>query len=363
MTQAKIAVIGLGLIGTSFGLNLTKNKKRNYTVVGYDIERGRERTAEKAGAIDKRSGSIKEAVTDANVVIIATPPLAAKTVLEELKDYVHGDALVTDTCSTKAEFLDHATRILPKSVNIIGGHPLAGSDESGPSAAKTDLFEGAAWALTPSTTASETSVKTILALIEQTGAYPVFVDPIEHDQHVASVSHVPLLLSVALFRMVRDSNFWDDASVLAGPAFNEMTRLAKGDPEMGRGIIETNQTALTAWLKNYRDELGIIIEGLEAGHDIIGEVQEKESDDDEENLRAVSGYEMLTSLLQQTQTERLIFDEIPKGRQIPETGDGTTPTFGDTMGQMLMGGYLYGRLKDRMQDLDRKEEELKRRER
>ena len=142
-----------------------------------------------------------------------------------------------------------------------------------------------------------------------------------------------------------------------------MTRLAKGDPEMGRGIIETNQTALTAWLKNYRDELGIIIEGLEAGHDIIGEVQEKESDDDDENLRAVSGYEMLTSLLQQTQTERLIFDEIPKGRQIPEKGDGTTPTFGDTMGQMLMGGYLYGRLKDRMQDLDRKEEELKRRER
>ena len=57
--------------------------------------------------------------------------------------------------------------------------------------------------------------------------------------------------------------------------------------------------------KNYRDELGIIIEGLEAGHDIIGEVQEKESDDDDENLRAVSGYEMLTSLLQQTQTERL----------------------------------------------------------
>ena len=363
MTQAKIAIIGLGLIGTSFGLNLTKNDKRNYIVVGYDIKRGRERTAEKAGAIDKRSPSIKEAVTDANIVIVATPSLAAKTVLEELPDYIHSDALITDTCSTKAVFMEHATEVLPQSVNIIGGHPMAGSDKSGPAEANINLFEGAAWALTPSPTASDTSVKTIVALIEQAGAYPIFVDPVEHDQHVASVSHVPLILAVTLFRMVRDSNFWDDASVLAGPAFSEMTRLAKGDPEMGRGIIETNQIALTAWLKNYRDELGIIIEGLEAGHDIIGEVQEKESKKKEANLRAVSGYEMLTSLLQQTQTERLLFDELPKGRQIPKTGDGNTPTFGDTMGQMLMGGYLYGRLKDRMQDLDRKEEELKRRER
>ena len=82
MPQAKIAVIGLGLIGTSFGLNLAKNKKRNYTVVGYDIERGRERSAEKAGAIDKRSSSIKDAVSDANVVIIATPILATKTIID-----------------------------------------------------------------------------------------------------------------------------------------------------------------------------------------------------------------------------------------------------------------------------------------
>ena len=362
MPQAKIAIIGLGLIGTSFGLNLTKNNKRNYTVVGYDIERRRERSAEKAGAIDKRSSSVKDAVTDANVVIIATPLLATKTIIDELKDYVHPDALVTDTGSTKTLFMEYATELLPTSVNIVGGHPMAGSDESGPDSANVQLFEGAAWALTPSPLASETSVKTLLALIEQTGAHPIFVDPKEHDQHVASVSHVPLLLSVTLFRMVRDSNFWDDASVLAGPAFNEMTRLAKGEPEMGRGIIETNQKALTDWLKRYRDELGIIIEGLEAGENIIGEVEESESEEDS-SLRAVTGYEMLTSLLQQTRTERLMFDELPKGRQIPQTGDGGTPTFSDTMGQMLMGGYLYGRLKDRMQDLDRREEELKQRER
>ncbi len=217
MAQPRIAIIGTGLIGTSIGLNLTARKGRSYEVVGADKDRGNLRTAKKMGAIDRDVQSLEEVTEGAGLVIIAVPAMSARQLFQELGKVIEPGTIVTDTCSTKADILRWAAEYLPESVHFVGGHPMAGRERSGPEAASIDLFQDATWAITPSPRADEGAVSAVLGVVEAMGAIPLYIDPMEHDQYAAAVSHLPLLTSVALFRMVRDSHGWEDASLLAGP--------------------------------------------------------------------------------------------------------------------------------------------------
>jgi prephenate dehydrogenase len=221
MAQSRIAIIGTGLIGTSLGLALAARKDRNYEIVGVDRDRANARQAKKMGAIDREVGSLEEALKGSGLVVIAVPVLGAKRILQEMGPYLEPNAIVTDTCSTKADILRWAGEFLPEIIHFVGGHPMAGREQSGPGAASADLFKGASWAVTPSPRANEQAVETILGLIEAVGAVPLYIDPAEHDNYAAAVSHLPILLSVGLFRMIRDSQGWEDASLLAGPGFRD----------------------------------------------------------------------------------------------------------------------------------------------
>ena len=321
MADSKVTIIGTGLIGTSLGLNLTARKGRAYEVVGLDRDRSRARTARRLGALDRDVGSLEEAVEDASMVILAVPVRAARRLLQDMVPWLAEGAIVTDTMSTKADFMQWAAELLPESVSVIGGHPMAGSDQSGPQAASEDLFQGAAWVLTPAPRATEGAVEVLMGLIESVGARPIYVDPAEHDELVAAVSHMPMLLSVALFRMARDSSCWEDASLLSGPAFRQMTRLAKGDPVMGTDIVATNREAILSWLGRFRDELSTVMRAVELGD------------------------ETTADLLTRTQADRETFENAPLERQPPKRG-AASPSGSDTMGQLLFGGALYDRMKE-----------------
>jgi prephenate dehydrogenase len=196
---------------------------------------------------------------------------------------------------------------------------MAGREQSGPGAASIDLFRDATWAVTPSPRANEDAVSTILGLVEAMGAVPLYIDPAEHDQYAAAVSHLPLLTAVALFRMVRDSQGWEDASLLAGPGFRDMTRLASGDPTMSRDIMATNRDAVLHWLGRLQDELSTIRTALESGGDALAD------------------------LFRSTQMDRDIFIANPPVRRRPEGP--AAPSAQDSIGRMFVGG-LYDRLKD-----------------
>ncbi|HEX6032502.1 MAG TPA: prephenate dehydrogenase/arogenate dehydrogenase family protein [Tepidiformaceae bacterium] len=318
MPQSRIAIVGTGLIGTSLGLALAARKERNYEIVGVDRDRGAAREAKKMGALDKEVGSLEEALKDSGLIVIAVPVLAARRILQDMGPYLEPGAIVTDTCSTKADILRWAAEFLPESVHFVGGHPMAGREQSGPKGAAPDLFQGATWAVTPSPRAVEQAVETVLGLVETVGAVPLYIDPAEHDNYAAAVSHLPILLSVALFRMVRDSHGWEDASLLAGPAFRDLTRLASGDPAMSRDIMATNRDAVLHWIGRFEDELDTIRKAIELGGD------------------------PLRDLFTSTQLDRDAFITIPPQRRLPEGP--VAPSAQDQIGRMFAGGF-YDKLK------------------
>lgn len=318
MAQSRIAIVGTGLIGTSLGLALSARPERNYEIVGVDRDRSESRQAKKMGALDRDVGSLEETLKGAGLVVIAVPVLAAKRILQEMGPYLQPGAIVTDTCSTKNDMLRWATEFLPENVHFVGGHPMAGREHSGAKSASADLFKGASWAVTPSTRAPEQAVETVLGLIEATGAIPLYIDPAEHDNYAAAVSHLPILVSVGLFRMVRDSLGWEDASLLAGPGFRDLTRLASGDPAMSRDIMATNRVSVLHWLGRFQDELDTIRQAIELGGD------------------------PLTDLFTSTQLDRDSFIINPPERRVPEGV--APPSTQDQIGRMFVGGF-YDRLK------------------
>ena len=335
MAQSRITIIGTGLIGTSIGLALAARDNRQYDIVGADRDRNFARTAKKMGALDKDVGSLEEAVEGAGLVILATPVMATRQILQDMGRYLAPGAVVTDVCSTKADIMRWAQEFLPDSANFVGGHPMAGKEHSGPGAGDAALFKGATWAITPSARADERAVGVVLGMIETLGANPLYIDPSEHDQYAAAVSHLPLVMSVALFRMVRDSHGWEDASLLAGPGFKDLTRLASGDPTMSRDIMMTNREAVLHWINRLQNELSTIKEALNTGHEPV--------------------YDLFRS----TQMDRDTFLMNPPERRRPEGVE--APSAQDAMGRLFVGG-LYDKLKmatDRMQASPPKPDEAK----
>src|SRR5205823_10760838 len=114
--------------------------------------------------------------------------------------------------------------------------------------APATLSRDRAYPIIPSTTGTEGAIKSVLGLISILGAEPVFIDAEEHDQYVAAISHMPLILSSALFTLVRNSPAWHEISPLASSGFRDLTRLASGDPQMSHDICVTNPDGVLHWL-------------------------------------------------------------------------------------------------------------------
>ena len=254
--MTRVAIIGTGLIGASIGLGLHEHADaKSLEIVGFDRNGQRARTAEKRNAIDKRERSAMVAAAGAALVVLSTPVLAMREVMEEIGGVLTPGAIVTDTGSTKAEVLSWAQELLPKGVNFVGGHPLAGKTEVGADHADPKLFDGARWVLVPTRSATREAVQTVTGFAAGLGAKPMFMDAAEHDAYVAAVSHLPMLAAAALFRLTRDSEAWPELSMLAAGGFRDTTRLAGTDEQMAHDIAITNRDQLVHWLQRYRAAL------------------------------------------------------------------------------------------------------------
>ena len=254
--MTRVAIIGTGLIGASIGLGLREHvDAKAIEIVGFDREGQRARSAEKRNAIDKRERNAMVAVDGAALVVLSTPVLAMREVMEEIGGVLMPGAIVTDTGSTKAEVMTWARELLPSTVNFIGGHPMAGKTEVGAEHADPRLFDGARWALVPTREASQEAVQTVASIVSGFGAKPMFMDAEEHDAYVAAVSHLPLLAAAALFRLTRDSEAWPELSMLAAGGFRDSTRLAGTDEQLAHDIAITNRDQVVHWLQRYRSQL------------------------------------------------------------------------------------------------------------
>ena len=253
MAHNRVAILGTGLIGSSVGLAL-KALRPQTQVVGYDASGENLRRAQSAKAIDRR-GSLRDALADADLVIISTPVGSMKMLFEEMAPLLPVHALVMDTGSTKAQVLRWAEDLLPNGVRFIGGHPMAGKTETGPDAADAKLFNGAVWCLAPLPSAERDAIDEAVRLVESLGASPYFLDPDEHDGLVASVSHLPYLMSVALISHLGREKSWRVTASLAAGGFAYSTHLTDSDPQMFADIVRTNRDNIARRLDLYIAEL------------------------------------------------------------------------------------------------------------
>ncbi len=334
--MARIAIIGLGLIGGSLGLALKRSRLRDTEIVGFSRSRETREKARKAGAIDRAASDARDAAKDAAIVIIATPILTIPQTMEDIAPVLPANCVVTDVASTKGRVMRWAAELLPAHVSFVGGHPMAGKEQSGIDAADGGLFEGKPYCVVPSSQADEAAVNVVVGLADLVGAKPLFMDAEEHDSYVAAVSHLPLVASTALFSLVRGSAAWPEMSRLASSGFRDVTRLASGSPEMSEDICRTNRENVVHWLDRMVAEIRKYRELIES--------------DDEE------------ALFQAFATAKRERDEFLAGGAKPRR-DERPAEAGVSVSDLLLGRWATQRTREIVKSLEQKPPSQRRRER
>jgi prephenate dehydrogenase len=226
-----VAIVGLGLMGSSFALAL-KAARPDLVVVGSDRDPATVRKALEREVVTS-AGTDLDIVEMADVVVVAVPILAVREVFAGLGPRVAGK-VVTDMASTKVTVMQWAAT---SGIELVGGHPMCGKEAAGIDAADPSIFKGAPWVLTVADPA-------VTAMVESVGAHPLVVDPETHDRLVSGVSHAAFLLSVGYVLALSGDADWPAASQLAASGFRDMSRLAAADPGLYEGIVRTNRANL-----------------------------------------------------------------------------------------------------------------------
>jgi prephenate dehydrogenase len=251
-----VEIIGAGLVGTSIGLAL---RRAGVDVLLVDENSDHLRTASGLGA-----GRPATAEDQPQLVVVAVPPDHLGAVIRAA--LARTRAVVTDVGSVKSGPLAAVTGA-PGLERYVGGHPMAGSERSGPLAASPALFDGRPWAVTPHETSEAGAVEVVEALARLCGAVPVRLSPVEHDAAVARTSHVPHVLASLVAGQLLNAPA--DHLTLSGQGVRDVTRVAGGDPVLYGQIVSANGDQVLALLLDVRDRLDDVIEALD-GRDRAG---------------------------------------------------------------------------------------------
>ncbi len=255
-----VLIVGVGLIGGSLGLALRDSPVVN-KVIGVDTDRKSLKKARDIGAIDY-AASLEEGVKQAEVIFLCTSTGCYSSIVEKIKPWLKPGTIITDVGSTKQEVMN-IFNSLPVDVWTIGGHPMAGSETKGINGADRYLFENAVYILTPEKNTPDYIVKSLMKLLETTGARVKIMEAAFHDKLVAAVSHVPHLAAVALVGITEGES---EKLMMAAGGFRDTTRIASSNPELWVDILFSNCTFLLEELENFINRLHSIKQALETNN-------------------------------------------------------------------------------------------------
>jgi len=256
----RIAVLGVGLIGGSVGL--AARERLDADVRGFDPDAGRLDSARELGAVSTAHGSVADAVDGAEIVFCAGPVATLPALAREALDAAGGDAAVTDVGSVKREL----TAALGSDPRFIGGHPLAGAETAGVENARTDLFDGARWYLTPTERTGGVIYDRVQRAVADLGARPQAIDPEAHDRLMATVSHLPhVLANLLVERAAKAAGDEEERLPETGPSFRDATRVAGANPAIWGDILTINGEAIAAEAEAVASELERLAAKLREG--------------------------------------------------------------------------------------------------
>ena len=251
-----VCIIGLGLIGGSIGLSMKKNNFES-KIIGYaKTEKTLSRAVER-GLVDDTEKNLVKAVNGADLIILATPLSTFKPIIKEIAPFLKKGSIVTDTGSAKFTVLEELKDLIPKEVEFIPGHPIAGTEESGPDSGFPELFENRWCILTPTKNNSEENVKRIKYFWELLGSKVEIMDALHHDKVLAITSHIPHLIAYNIVGTANDLANVTDSEVVKYSAggFRDFTRIAASDPKMWSDIFTYNSEAVLEMLDLFSNDL------------------------------------------------------------------------------------------------------------
>lgn len=259
----KIVIFGVGLIGGSVALAL---KKAGSTAQIVGVGRSSEslQAALDLGVIDTATSDIADAVKDADIILIAAPVAQTPSILSAIKPHLTASTVITDAGSTKGDVLQCAQEILGEQFSqFVGGHPIAGAEKSGVTAAMADLYTNKNVVLTPASATNPEAIQRVKTLWLTCGANVSEMSAATHDGIFAAVSHLPHLLAFALVDDIATRPNAEQLFGFAASGFRDFTRIAGSHPEMWRDISLANKTALLSELNAYQAELARLQQLLE----------------------------------------------------------------------------------------------------
>jgi len=252
----KITLVGVGLLGGSLGLAI-KERRLALRVAGYVRRQESIAECENTGAVDKADTDLGRAVEKADLVILCTPIAQMATLTARMLPALKRGCIVTDVGSVKASVVSELEPLVAGAgAHFIGSHPMAGAEKMGVEAARSDLFHGAACAVTPTAHSNLEAVAKLEQFWKALGARPLRIPPDLHDDLVSRSSHLPHVVAAELANYVLSPVHPKEQGMLCANGFRDTTRIAAGSPEMWRDISLANR-------KNLARVLGVFIEDLQ----------------------------------------------------------------------------------------------------
>ena len=251
----KISIIGLGLIGTSI-LHAIKNKEEDEVITfAYDINPNHREIVTQLKIASFVCDDIQDAVKEADLVILAVPVGAMKTVASLIAPFLKNNTIVTDTGSTKGSVISDVNPYLSNNVYFIPSHPLAGTEYSGPKSGFSSLFENRYWLIVYDKQTNET--KKLIKFFEKLGSIVEIVNTEYHDRILAITSHLPHLIAYTIVGTASDleTDLKNDVIKFSASGFRDFTRIASSDPIMWRDVFLNNSDAVLEMIQRFNEDL------------------------------------------------------------------------------------------------------------
>ena len=262
----RIAIIGFGLIGSSLA-RAVKAHGLVKTIVACDRDEAARATITRLVLADEVTDDPATAVRDADLVVIAAPLGAYAEIVKRMAPALKPGAIVSDVGSVKGPVLRDLPRLLPKTVHLVPGHPIAGTENSGPGSGFETLFEGRWFIMTPPPGAEEEAVRKVGALWAGCGSLIEIMDASHHDKVLGITSHLPHLIAYTIVGTAADLEEDAQSEVIkfSASGFRDFTRIAASDPTMWRDVFLNNREAVLEMLQRFNEDLTALQRAIRVG--------------------------------------------------------------------------------------------------
>ena len=263
----KITIVGFGLIGSSVAREIKKHKLSKF-VSACDISSKHLTEIKKLKLADEVTPNLKQSMIGSDLIIISTPLSAYKEIFVTIKKFANKNVLVTDVGSSKLEVVQMGEKILKNHAYFVPAHPIAGTEQSGPTAGFVNLFKNRWCIITPCKLTNQHSKNKIKKLWEIFGSNVTIMNPKNHDNTMAITSHIPHLIAYNIVGTAAklESKIKSEVIKFSASGFRDFTRIASSDPTMWRDIMISNKKQILFMLKRFNQDLNNLKKAIEGNN-------------------------------------------------------------------------------------------------